>query len=235
MNNAEAAALLKSKLALDTEPIALACEDSPPAGVTVYAGAKPSACSFWREAEHDLFFAPAESHFNCPVGAMVLGFDLPPGVAAELTALVGTMTKCGYVGAGEPGAIPTRTKKGAKGVLYGPLARFPISPEAVLLWLVPAQAMIVSEAVGGAVWGRNAAVLGRPACAAIPQALGTNRSALSLGCTGMRTFTALAADRLLAVVPGTLIEQFASDVARLSAINDDMAAFYRQRAAALAP
>jgi len=233
MDNATAATVLKSKLALDLEPVALACRDSAPENVAVYQATQPSACSFWREAETQLFFAPAESHFNCPVGAMVFGFDLPPAVSAELSALVGTMTQCGYVGAGEAGAIPTQAKKGSKGMLYGPLAKFPGVPDAVLLWLVPAQAMIVSEATGGAVWGSNAAVLGRPACAAIPQAIGTNRAALSLGCTGMRTFTAIARERLLAVVPGASLGSFAEDVARLSAINDGMATFYRERAAAL--
>ena len=233
MDNANAAALLKSKLALELAPVALAWRDSAPQDVAVHRATKPSACSFWREAETRLFFAPAESHFNCPVGAMVFGFDLTPAVSAELSTLVGTMTRCGYVGAGEAGAIPTQAKKGAKGILYGPLATFPVPPDAVLLWLVPAQAMIVSEATGGAAWGNNAAVLGRPACAAIPQAIDTNRSALSLGCTGMRTFTAIAPERLLAVVPGTTLESFASDVARMSAINDGMAAFYRERAAAL--
>jgi uncharacterized protein (DUF169 family) len=233
MDNSDAAALLKSKLALGIEPVALACRDSAPEHVAVHHAAVPSACSFWREAENELFFAPAESHFNCPVGAMVFGFELPPAVSADLAALVGMMTQCGYVAAGEPGAIPTHPTKGAKGVLYGPLARFPVPPDAVLLWLTPAQAMVVSEATGSATWGSNATVLGRPACAAIPQAINSNRSSLSLGCIGMRTFTGIAPERLLVAVPGTSIGTFAADVNRLSAINDGMAAFYRQRAAAL--
>jgi len=233
MNNADTATLLRSKLALDIEPIAMAFLDSSPGDIPVLGATKPSACSFWREAETALFFAPAEAHFNCPVGAMVLGLDLPPAVSAELTTLVGTMTQCGYVADGEPGSIPTQSRKGARGVLYGPLAGFPVPADAVLLWLLPAQAMIVSEAVGGAVWGSNAVLLGRPACAAIPQAINTGKASLSLGCVGMRTFTAITPDRLLAVVPGPLIESFTSDVVRLSAINDAMASFYKERAAAL--
>ncbi len=233
MNNADAAALLKGELNLDLEPVALACCDSAPENIAVHRTPRPSACSFWRDAETQLFYAPAESHFNCPVGAMVFGFDLPPAVSAELSTLVGTMTKCGYVGAGEPGAIPTQAKKGAKGILYGPLAAFPSPPDVVLMWLTPAQAMIVSEATGGAVWGSNAAVLGRPACAAIPQSVNAGRAALSLGCTGMRTFTGIGPERLLAVVPAASLESFAQDVARLKAINEGMATFYKDRAAAL--
>ena len=48
----------------------------------------PSSCSFWRRAEQGVFYAPAEAHFNCPVGAMVMGFDLPQPVANELQQLV---------------------------------------------------------------------------------------------------------------------------------------------------
>ena len=233
MNNSAASSLLKGKLVLDIEPIAMACQDAAPVNVPVYSGSKPSACSFWREAEGNLFFAPAASHFNCPIGAMVLGFDLPPAVSIELMALVDKITKCGYIAVGEPGAIPTHPRKGAKGVLYGPLAKFPTTPDAVLLWLLPAQAMVVSEAVGGAIWGSNATVLGRPACAAIPQAVNSSQATLSLGCAGMRTYTAIAPDRLLTVVPGHSIAQFTSDVVRLSTINEDMASFYKERAAAL--
>jgi uncharacterized protein (DUF169 family) len=236
MNPSATAALLTAELDLDIVPVALACVDSPPAGVRVMEEVKPSACSLWREAEKGLFYAPAASHFNCPVGAMVMGFELPQAVSAELMQLVGTMTQCGYIAAEEPGKIPTHARKGAKGVLYGPLAAFPLAPDALLLWLTPAQAMIAAEGIGGAAWGTDtpATVYGRPACAAIPQALQASRPTLSLGCMGMRTFTGIGAERMLAVVPGSAIESFAQAVERSSAVNAGMGAFYRNRAAALA-
>lgn len=235
MNSTDIAARLTGALALDIAPVALTFLDVPPAGVASIQVAKPSACSFWREAEKGVFFASAESHFHCPVGAMVMGFDLPAEVSAELMGLVGTMTKCGYIDADEPGRIPTRAKKGAKGVLYGPLAEFQVPADAVLLWLTPAQAMVVSEALGGAVWGGSTAanVFGRPACGAIPQAINDARVALSLGCMGMRTFTGIGAERMLVVVPGSKVDEFATEVARLSAVNGVMADFYRSRAAAV--
>jgi uncharacterized protein (DUF169 family) len=235
MNYSEIAALLTSKLGLDIVPVALSCLDATPTGVIVTQPSKPSACSFWREAESGLFFAPAESHFNCPVGAMVMGFDLPQAVSAELMQLVGTMTKCGYIAAEEPGKIPTHPKNGSQGVLYGPLAAFPVTADAVLLWPTAAQAMIVSEATGAAIWGSSTAatVAGRPACAAIPHAMNGGQATLSLGCIGMRTFTQIGPDRLLAVVPGTMIEAFTADLMRSITVNDGMADFYQQRAAAL--
>jgi uncharacterized protein (DUF169 family) len=235
MSTADAATLLVESLGLDIPPVALAFMESAPAGVGAPAAVSPSACGFWRQAEKGVFFAPAYAHFNCPVGAMVMGFDLPSSVSEELMGLVGTMTKCGYIAADEPDHIPTSRKKGAKGILYGPLAAFPAAPDAVLIWLKPAQAMILSEAIGGAGWGndRPAKVLGRPACAAIPDAMGASRTTFSLGCAGMRTFTAIDPDRLLAVIPGEALEPVSAEVKRLRDVNDGMEAFYKERAARL--
>ena len=235
MSTAATAALLTENLGLDIAPVALAFVASAPAGVDAPGAVSPSACGFWRQAEKGVFFAPADAHFNCPVGAMVMGFDLPSAVSDELMSLVGTMTKCGYIAADEPGHIPTSRKKGAKGILYGPLAAFPAAPDAVLLWLKPAQAMILSEAIGGATWGndRPAKVLGRPACAAIPDAMGASRTTFSLGCAGMRTFTAIDPDRLLAVIPGDALASISAEVKRLREVNDGMEAFYEERAARL--
>src|SRR3546814_18409041 len=93
-----------------------------------------------------------------------MGFDRPKPVSDELMGLIGTMTECGYIAASEPAHIPVNTQ-GAKGVLYGPLEDFPLPPDAVLLWLTPAQAMVWSEAAGRADWGgaTPAIFTGRPA------------------------------------------------------------------------
>ena len=234
MTNVEAAVALTIELGLDIAPVALAFVDAPPHGCAISAAVVPSACGFWREAEKGVFFAPAAAHFNCPVGAMVMGFDLPQAVSEELTQVVGMMTKCGYVSAEEPGSIPTN-KPGAKGIVYGPLSDFPLEPDAVLIWLIPAQAMIWGEAIGGAEWGgASLTVTGRPACAAIPQSLGEGRAALSLGCIGMRTFTGIAPERMLAVLPGAKLTPVTQALARMHAVNDRMAQFYRGRLDALA-
>lgn len=234
-NNVYAGELVRT-LGLDLPPIAIAFVEQAPAGVAESAAVVPSACAFWREAERGVFFAAAERHFNCPVGAHVMGFDLPKPVSDELMGLIGTMTECGYIAASEPEHIPVNTQ-GAMGVLYGPLEDFPLPPDAVLLWLTPAQAMVWSEAAGRAEWGgaTPAIFTGRPACAAIPAALAGGSSSLSLGCAGMRTFTGIGAEKMLAIVAGPHLGSATAAIAGMRGVNDTMQAFYEGRAAGLAP
>jgi uncharacterized protein (DUF169 family) len=236
MSNTEYADQLVRSLGLDIPPVAIAFMAQAPAGVAESAAIVPSACAFWREAERGVFFAVAERHFNCPVGAHVMGFDLPKPVSDELMGLIGTMTECGYIAASEPEHIPVNAQ-GAKGVLYGPLGDFPVPPDAVLLWLTPAQAMVWSEAAGRAEWGgRTPAILtGRPACAAIPGALASGSSAMSLGCAGMRTFTGIGPEKMLAIIAGPHLGSATAAIAGMRGVNDTMQAFYEGRAASLAP
>lgn len=212
MNRAEIADVLTCELSLASPPVALCATDTPPDGVET-AGPAPSACTFWRRAEVSVMYAPAETHFGCAVGAMVMGFDLPPEVGEQLQSAVSAMSACGYVGEGEAARIAAMPGP-RRGILYGPLARFPVAPDAALLWLRPEQAMLFGEAAGSVSWTATAPapVLGRPACAAVPVALDSGKPTLSLGCAGMRTFTEIASDRLLGVIPGVRLERLARDL-----------------------
>src|SRR5215470_20194676 len=107
MTNQELATTIIAALDLDPAPIAIAFANQPPAGVGIIESEVPSSCSFWRRAEQGVFYAPAHAHFKCPVGAMVMGFDLPPPVADELQQLVTSMCSCGYLSSDEPARIPT--------------------------------------------------------------------------------------------------------------------------------
>ena len=210
MANAKLAAQIADDLGLDLPPVALAFHDTAPAGVAVTDDIVPSACAFWRKAEAGVFFAPVARHANCPIGAFVMGFELGDALMAELQSLIGQMTACGYVHRDEPAKIPVNRRKAA-GILYGPLAAFPGEPDAVLVWLTPTQAMIWSEATGGAAWTGSPPtnVFGRPACAAIP------------------------ADRMLAVIPGPRLADFAKAIAATTGVNRAMRQFYEDRLAAL--
>ena len=232
MHVRDMATTLTATLGLDTRPIALALADAPPPGVRTFEGTVPSACTFWRRAESAVFYATAAQHFRCPVGAMVMGFEMPDDVKTELMGLVGVMVAGGYLGADEPPRIPTLSRKSA-GVVYGPLQDFPIEPDAIVLWLTPRQAMLVSEASGECHWTGStpAAALGRPACAAIPTAMARGATTASLGCVGMRTYTEIADDHMLAVVPAAAVPQLEVTLNDIVAANRAMAEFHKARKA----
>ncbi|SRR6266545_2470763 len=230
MSYSDQAGKISSGLALGTPPVALAFVAEPPAGVASTDRAVPSSCTFWRQAEQGVFYASAEQHFNCPVGAMVMGFQLPEALQEQLGGLVGKMCECGYLGAEEAASIPS-VGRGSAGIVYGPLADFPMAPDVVLLWLTPAQAMLFSEAAGSASWSDSpatATATGRPACAALPLAMVNGRTSLSLGCMGMRTFTDVADDRLLAAIPAAEVDEFVGALERTMAANEEMRSFYQE-------
>jgi uncharacterized protein (DUF169 family) len=236
MDHETVASSLAANLTLDQPPVALAFVQEQPEGVERSDTTVPSSCSFWRQAEAGVFYADAESHFSCAVGAFVMGFELPPAVHEALGGAVEMMCAADYLAADEPASMPT-VGKPKRGIVYGPLAEFPLEPDVVLMWLSPRDAMIFSEAAGSARWGAEVAktVFGRPGCAAIPSALDSDRPVLSLGCTGMRTFTEIAGDSMLAVVPGPRVAELAEAVADVCRSNQIMGDYYEQRKSAFAP
>ena len=229
MDRRESAERISTGLGLESPPIALAFVAAAPAGVPTFGGEVPSACTFWRRAESAVFYAPSAQHMNCPIGAMTMGFEVPAGVQAELMGLVTKMCELGYISPAEPQAIPTNGNNPA-GIVYGPFRDFPMEPDLVLIWLTPRQAMLYNEAVGDSRWttASPTPVRGRPACAALPQTIRSSQPTLSLGCMGMRTFTEISDDRLLAVVPGKRAGELASSLESIIKSNDAMESFYRQ-------
>lgn len=232
MKYREMAEEISSQLELDIPPIGLSFVETIPGGIPVFDRDTPSACSFWRKAESTVFYAPAEKHFNCPVGSMVMGFDLPEAVRQELKGLVQKMCDANYLSLEEAEKIPSIKKK-KSGIVYGPLKDFPMEPDLVLMWLTPRQAMLYSEATGNARWTSSspATTSGRPACAALPLAWEQGRSTLSLGCMGMRTFTSIPEDKILAVLPGKKIREFLVALRVTLKANQAMQAFYQEQKA----
>src|SRR3546814_10936670 len=96
--------------------------------------------------------------------------------------------------------------------------------------------MVWSEAAGRAEWGgaTPAIFTGRPACAAIPAALASGSSSLSLGCAGMRTFTGIGPAKMLAIVAGPHLGSAPAAIAVMRGVNETNQAFYQARAAGLA-
>jgi uncharacterized protein (DUF169 family) len=216
-------------LNLDAPPVAITFAEDVAAEIPVAGREVPSACSFWRQAESGTFYPPAVQHFNCSIGAMTMGFELSQAVRKQLTGVVEKMTECGYLALEEADKIPS-VRKRKVGIVYGPLEKFQMAPDLVLMWLNPKQAMLYAEAVGKCPWTENVptAVFGRPACAALPLAFEGAQPTLSLGCTGMRTFTDISEDRLLAVVPGEKAGDPLEALELTVEANSTMGTFYQE-------
>ncbi len=229
MDYASIAKLLMESLSLTRPPIGLAFLLSPPEGVRHYSQAVPSACTFWKAAESTLFYATAEDHYNCPIGAITQGFNPPPEVMEQGMALIGQMGKIRYFDAAEVGNVPT-VKKSHQVIVYGPLTSFNgIEPDLALMICSPFQAMLLSEAVGAMVWrgaGKETHLFGRPACAVIPSALKDGAASASLGCMGARTFADIQESELLVAIPSNCLAEAGQKLAVILGANREMRNFY---------
>ena len=216
------------KLKLVHAPVAIAfLEDTPPE-IRHYGEAAPSACTFWKAAERALFYTTAEDHYNCPIGAITQGFQIPQPVADQALSLIGMMGKLSYLEAAESDKVPVVEKK-HNIVVYGPLKDFgEIQPDVVLLICTPLQAMMVSEASGTASWasGEQNRTLGRPACAAIPSSLKSGATTVSMACMGARTFAAIKEEELLVAIPASALPKLESQLPIILDANVSMKQFY---------
>ena len=218
---------LKEKLSLHLVPVAFAKVDTQPPGVKEFSGNAPSACTFWRRAETEVFYASSEKHSNCPIGAMTMGFPLQQDTMNNLQMLVTKMCECNYLKEQEAAKIPTLTK-GGEGIVYGPLSNFPIKPDAVILWLTASKQMLLNEAMDCSDWTKveNYNLTGRPGCAAIPLAINNGKISYSLGCIGMRTFTNVDDNFFLTVVPESVLKDLEEKIDSLISANQIMQEFY---------
>lgn len=224
---------LSGALALDQPPVALAFLDDPPAGLPIRRETPPSLCALWRPAAESIFYAPSDTHLGCPVGALTLGIPLSGPARAQLAAAASAMGAAGYLAETETGHLPVLPRSPA-GVLYGPLAAFPVAPDLVLCWLTARGAMLAAEAIGAVRWDEAGGLrlTGRPGCAALPLADSSGRPAFSLGCTGMRGRTGIGDEHLLAVLPRAALSRFAEGLTAAAAANAAMDSYYGAAASA---
>jgi uncharacterized protein (DUF169 family) len=226
LDNVSLARLFAEELELGRPPVGLTFVESRPDGVPD-AGAAPSACTFWRRAEGGVFFAPGVAHYECPVGAMTMGFSLPEEQAPRAEALVRTMVQLEYLAAEEVAQMPA-VGKPHSGIVYGPLAALPLEPDVVVLTLTPAQAMLVAEAAGSLAQREVPALtaMGRPACSAVARAANTGLTHLSLGCIGARTYLELADNQALVLLPREALQVTADRLGTIARANRELAAFH---------
>ncbi len=229
MDRATAAKQFQSLLGLRRAPVAVAFRESAPAGVSRVQSAGPSGCTYWKlAAEGQTFYTEAADHYNCPIGSYTHGIDLPPERAQELPDVLGTMFKLGYLRPEEVPGVPRR--EGPFGVaVYAPLAQAAFEPDVVLVSGNAKQMMILAEAMEAAGAGAGGGMMGRPTCAAIPQAIRTGTGVASLGCIGNRVYTGLADDELCIALPARHLAAVADKLTTIVNANRELEKYHRAR------
>jgi uncharacterized protein (DUF169 family) len=223
---------LQALLGLRTAPVALAFRSAAPTGIPRVSATGPSGCSYWkRAAAGETFFTEAKDHYNCPIGAYTHGVDLPQERMQELEGVLGTMFSLGYLRQEELPGIPRQEV--AFGVaLYAPLARASFEPDVVLLCGNARQMMLLAEAAEAAGVGAGGGLMGRPTCAAIPEAMRSQHGVASLGCIGNRIYTELRDDELYFALPGKHLKSVTEKLSTIIEANRQLESYHRAKLAA---
>ena len=222
---------LNASLDLSLPPIAVSFVDAVPDGVPQYDGAVPAGCVFWQEAARRVFATAAGHHALCSIGIHTMNLsDAPASHPGELRTALEAMTGLDYVRAEEVAAIPVVHRE-VKHAVYGPLSDFPAEPDVVLLFANASQGLVLSEAIAR-VDGGVPPAMGRPACAALPQAFNGGIAAMSLGCCGARAYLdALTDDTALWTLPGIRVGEYCEQITIFANANRTLAMFHERRRA----
>jgi uncharacterized protein (DUF169 family) len=224
----EVSETLTKSLKLSQPPIAVCLTNDVPAVVEKWSGHAPAGCQFWQEAATRVFATSAADHGLCSIGQYTHNLEMSSASATDLKDTLKVLGGLTYVREQDLAMIPVLASK-PKYVIYGPLAEVPLEPDVVLLFVQASQSLILSEASQQLENGLPPA-MGRPACAVIPQARNTGRSALSLGCCGARAYLdVLTDDVALYAIPGVRIDEFAERVEALANANATLTKFHQVR------
>lgn len=224
----EIAHTITEALNLTQPPVAVCLSQNIPAGVESWSGRVPAGCRFWQEAQTRVFATSASDHSLCSIGLYTHNLEMSSASETDLGDALKVFNDLGYVRAEDVPMIPVLGSR-PRFVIYGPLSQTPLDPDVVLLFIRPDQTLIVSEA-SQQVEGGLPPAMGRPACAVVPQAKNTGRSALSLGCCGARTYLDVLSESVaLYAIPGPAIAAFGERVAALSKANQILTTFHQIR------
>jgi uncharacterized protein (DUF169 family) len=89
--------------------------------------------------------------------------------------------------------------------------------------------MLVAEAARAVGIGPEGALMGRPACAMIPETISSARSIASLGCIGNRVYTGLEDDELYFSIPGSRVGEVVDKLETIINANNELQRFYAAR------
>lgn len=223
---------LAQLLRLDSPPVAVAFVDAPPDGVPRVAASEPAGCGYWRRAaQGEVFYTLADDHKRCPIGAHTHNVPLSPAEQQELMGLVGTMVELSYIRMEEVPQIPTR-RSPLQVAVYAPLSNTPVEPDVVLVRGKARQLMLLAEAAQAAGVAGAGPTMGRPTCAALPEAINSERTAASFGCVGNRVYTGAGDDDAYFAIPGRQLAALEEKLALIVRANEELEKFHRARAEA---
>lgn len=223
--------LLGEKLHLEFPPVGLAFADGCPTGAfSLVKKEPPSFCTLWRWGEEHVFYASATQHLGCPIGAMVAGFVSPEERLSELATALQEMCEHGQGDPTEEIATTARFTHQSVGIVYGPLWKFSLEPQIVLMWTTLPQIGVLQEMVGRIMWRDNpqGALFTRPACSVLAIAAAHGKVAMSLGCIGMRLNTGMAPQYVLAALPRPKLDELEEGLCTKTDV-DERLQFYQER------
>jgi uncharacterized protein (DUF169 family) len=219
---------LSESLNLQQPPVAICFAESTPEGVYGHVGMVPAGCRFWEDAAHGAFSTTVADHRLCAIGVYTHNLQASPAQQIDLSDALKVFSDLGYVRPEDLPLIPALTSQ-SKVVVYAPLAKTPLPPDVVVLFINASQTLILSEATQQ-VENHNPPAMGRPACAVVPQVMNTGRAALSLGCCGARAYLdALTDDVAVFAIPGPKLKAYAERIAALSKANAILSKFHQLR------
>jgi uncharacterized protein (DUF169 family) len=194
----------------------------------MFTGRVAAGCRFWQEATTRTFATAPRDHDLCAIGTFTHNLAVTPAHEVDRGDALRVFADLGYVRPEDIPQIPVLSRRPAC-VVYGPLAESPVAPDVVLLFVRADQTLILSEA-SQSLDGSLPPAMGRPACAIVPQAANSGRTALSLGCCGARAYLdVLTDDVALYAVPGERLEAFSRRVVELAKANGILTTFHRLR------
>ena len=89
--------------------------------------------------------------------------------------------------------------------------------------------MLLSEAARAAGVFEAGSVMGRPACAMVPQTLDAESGVARVGCIGNRVYTGLGDDELYLSIPGSKVDAVIDHLEPTLRANEALEEFHRSR------
>jgi uncharacterized protein (DUF169 family) len=227
-NFAAIAETLSASLRLQQPPIAISFSNTLPNSIAAHQGRVPAGCRFWEDAAASTFATTAADHNLCAIGVYTHNLEPSAQQQADLVDALKVFADLGYVRSEDLQHIPV-LKTQPRHVIYSPLAKAPLPPDVVLLFVEAGQTLILSEATQQ-VESDLPPAMGRPACAVVPQVMNTGRAALSLGCCGARAYLDVLQNSVaLFAIPGAKLEAYTQRIEALAGANEILSKFHHLR------